>query len=118
MTTLNKTAAEVLPDFAVHACTDVTSFGLLGHAAEMAEGSQAGLTFHAAQIPTLAHSLDLAAKDLGGGSRDNQNFLEPKVTIADDADTLLGKLQQNSVAAAALIGEFTQDNPGRLLIKP
>ena len=118
MTTLNKAPAEVLPDFAVHACTDVTGFGLLGHAAKMAEGSQAGLTFHAAQIPTLAHSLDLAAKGLGGGSRDNQIFLEPKVTIADDADTLLGKLQQNGVAAAALIGEVTQDNPGRLLIKP
>ena len=144
MTTLNKAAAEVLPDFAVHACTDVSGFGLLGHAAEMAEGSQAGLTFHAAQIPTLAHSLDLAAKGLGGGSRDNQIFLGPKVTIADgvddaranllfdaqtsgglliavaadDADILLEKLQQNGVAAAALIGEVTQDNPGRLLIKP
>ena len=144
MTTLNKAAAEVLPDFAVHACTDVTGFGLLGHAAEMTEGSQVSLIFHAAQIPILAHSLDLAAKGLSGGSRDNQIFLEPKVRIADgvdesrtnllfdaqtsgglliavtatDADALLDTLHQKGVVAAALIGEVTQDDPGRLFIKP
>ena len=144
MTTLNKAAAETLPDFAVHACTDVTGFGLLGHAAEMAEGSETGLVFHALQVPTLAHSLDLAAKGLGGGSRDNQIFLEPKVTradsvdeahynllfdaqtsgglliavAADEADALLAKLHQNGVAAAAIIGEVTQENSGRILINP
>ena len=144
MTTLNKAAAEVLPDFAVHACTDVTGFGLLGHAAEMTEGSQVSLIFHAGQIPILAHSLDLAAKGLSGGSRDNQIFLEPKVRTADgvdesrtnllfdaqtsgglliavtatDADALLDALHQKGVVAAALIGEVTQDDPGRLFIKP
>ena len=144
MTTLNKAAAEVLPDFPVHACTDVTGFGLLGHAAEMAEGSETGLIFHAGKVPTFVHSLDLAAKGLGGGSRDNQIFLEPKVRIADgvdesrtnllfdaqtsgglliavtatDADALLDVLHQKGVVAAALIGEVTQDDPGRLFIKP
>ena len=144
MTTLNKAAAEVLPDFAVHACTDVTGFGLLEHAAEMTEGSQVSLIFRAGQIPILAHSLDLAAKGLSGGSRDNQIFLEPKVRIADgvdesrtnllfdaqtsgglliavtatDADALLDVLHQKGVVAAALIGEVTQDDPGRLFIKP
>ena len=144
MTTLNKAAAEVLPDFPVHACTDVTGFGLLGHAAEMAEGSETGLIFHAGKVPTFVHSLDLAAKGLGGGSRDNQIFLESKVTIADgvdpsranllfdaqtsggllmavaadDADALLGKLRQNGVDSAALIGEVIRENPGQLLIKP
>lgn len=140
MTTLNKAAAEVLPDFVVHACTDVTGFGLLGHAAEMTEGSQVSLIFHAGQIPILAHSLDLAAKGLSGGSRDNQIFLEPKVRIADgvdesrtnllfDAQTSGGlliavtatdadALHQKGVVAAALIGEVTQDDPGRLFIKP
>ena len=144
MTALNKAAAEVLPDFAVHACTDITGFGLLGHAAEMAESSESGLIFYTTQIPTLAHSLDLAAKGLGGGSRDNQIFLESKVTIADsvdpahsnllfdaqtsgglliavaadDADGLLDKLRQNNVDSAALIGEVVQENPGRIFIKP
>ena len=144
MLTLNKAAAETLPDFAVHACTDVTGFGLLGHAAEMAQGSQVGLVFHANQVPALKLGLELAAHGLEGGSRDNQIFLEPAVTIedgvdpaqanllfdaqtsggllisvsADDAEALLQSLHQNGVASAALIGEATQENPGHLLIKP
>ena len=144
MLALNKAAAETLPDFAVHACTDVTGFGLLGHAAEMAEGSQVGMTFSAARVPALAHSLALAAKGLQGGSLDNQRFLAAKVTIAGgvdparanllfdaqtsgglliavaeaEADALLHALRQNGVEAAALVGEVTRENPGRILVDP
>ena len=141
MLALNKAGAEILPDFAVHAVTDITGFGLLGHAAEMAEGSQVGMIFYAAQVPALAHSLALAAKGLAGGSRDNQRFLEPKVTVAAsvdparanllfdaqtsgglliavaaaEAETLLHALQLD---AAALVGEVTEENPGRILVEP
>ena len=144
MLALNKAAAETLPDFAVHACTDVTGFGLLGHAAEMAEGSQVGMTFYAARVPALAHSLALAAKGLQGGSLDNQRFLASKVTIATrvdpahanllfdaqtsgglliavaaaEAEALLNALRQNGVEAAALVGEATGENPGRILVEP
>ena len=45
MLSLNKAGTEILPNFAVHAVTDITGFGLLGHAAEMAEGSQVGIIF-------------------------------------------------------------------------
>ena len=144
MTALNRTAADCLSDFAVHAVTDVTGFGLLGHAAEMAEGSGVGLVFHAERVPALALALDLAAPGLRGGSRDNQVFLTPKVTVADrvdvarlnllfdaqtsgglliavasaDAEALLQALHQNGVEAAALVGEVSEGNPGRLLVNP
>ena len=144
MLALNKGAAEILPDFAVHACTDVTGFGLLGHAAEMAEGSQVGMTFYAARVPALAHSLALAAEGLKGGSLDNQRFLQSKVTVASGVDparanllfdaqtsgglliavasaaaeALLNALGQNGVEAAALVGEVTRENPGRILVEP
>ena len=144
MLALNKAAAEILPDFAVHACTDVTGFGLLGHAAEMAEGSQVGMTFYAARVPALAHSLALAAEGLQGGSLDNQRFLQSKVTVAAgvdparanllfdaqtsgglliavaeaEAEALLDALGQNGVEAAALVGEVTRENPGRILVEP
>ena len=146
MLALNKAAAEILPDFAVHACTDVTGFGLLGHAAEMAEGSQVGMTFYAARVPALAHSLALAAEGLQGGSLDNQRFLQSKVTVAAgvnparanllfdaqtsgglliavaeaeaEAEALLDALGQNGVEAAALVGEVTRKNPGRILVEP
>ena len=144
MLALNKAAAEILPDFAVHACTDVTGFGLLGHAAEMAEGSQVGMTFYAARVPALAHSLALAAEGLQGGSLDNQRFLQSKVSVAAgvdparanllfdaqtsgglliavaeaEAEALLNALGQNGVEAAALVGEVTRENPGRILVEP
>ena len=144
MTTLNKTAAEALPNFAVHAVTDVTGFGLLGHAGEMAEGSGVDLVFHAERVPALALALNLAAPGLEGGSRDNQDFLMPQVTVADgvdvahlnllfdaqtsgglliavagdDAENLLQTLHQNGVEAAALVGEVRDDNPGRLIVNP
>ena len=142
MLTLNKAAAETLSDFAVHACTDITGFGLLGHAAEMAQGSQTGLIFNAAQVPTLTLGLTLAAKGLSGGSRDNQLFLTKSVTIAedvesaradilfdaqtsgglliavckDDAEALLDSLHQNGVDSAAVIGEVSEENSGRILV--
>lgn len=53
MTTLNKTAAEIMNNYQVHACTDVTGFGLLGHASEMAKGSGVGLEIKKDQVPML-----------------------------------------------------------------
>jgi selenide,water dikinase len=53
MATLNKVAAEVLSRFHVQACTDVTGFGLAGHAAEMAMGTVCGLVIEVARVPLL-----------------------------------------------------------------
>src|SRR5699024_160512 len=53
MTTLNKTASETMQSFQVHASTDVTGFGLLGHASEMANGSDVGITIDYKAVPTL-----------------------------------------------------------------
>lgn len=53
MTTLNKTAAETMATYDVHAATDVTGFGLLGHASEIAKASDVGIRIFADQVPTL-----------------------------------------------------------------
>jgi selenide,water dikinase len=53
MTTLNRAAAEALRAFDVHACTDVTGFGLMGHAYEMAHGSGVQIVLDAATLPLL-----------------------------------------------------------------
>ena len=50
MTTLNKKAKETAADFTVHACTDVTGFGLLGHCAEMADASKAVIELGAGEL--------------------------------------------------------------------
>ena len=64
MATLNKAAAEVLSRFQVQACTDVTGFGLAGHAAEMAAGEVCGLTLHLDQVPLLPGVAEYAAMGL------------------------------------------------------
>ena len=53
MSTLNKTASETMDYYDVHACTDVTGFGLLGHASEMSKGSHTGLRIYSNQVPIL-----------------------------------------------------------------
>ncbi|MDR3670432.1 MAG: selenide, water dikinase SelD [Holophaga sp.] len=64
MATLNKAAAEVLAGFPVMACTDVTGFGLAGHAAEMAMGTQCGLRLFYRDLPLLPGVLDYVAQGL------------------------------------------------------
>ena len=80
MIRLNKAPAEVLeqlPPGTVHACTDITGFGLLGHASEMATASNCTLEINAAEVPILPGALQLVASNLpGGGKTNRQHFLE------------------------------------------
>jgi selenide,water dikinase len=79
MTTLNKSAAEVVtsPRFqdAVHAMTDITGFGLIGHAREMALASDVSLRIEAAKVPVLAGALDCIRNGyIPGGLNSNIDF--------------------------------------------
>ena len=127
MTTLNKTAAEVIAAFysatnhvgtaalgrpaeqssaalsqgpttndqrLVHSLTDVTGFGLIGHAREMALASNVSLRFHIDQIPLLEGALDcIRAGDIPGGLKNNREFAECTVgyeeAIAEESKTIL-----------------------------
>ena len=61
MSQLNKVAAEMLEGFTVNACTDVTGFGLMGHAHEMASGSQGiSIVLDSTRIPILPEALEMA----------------------------------------------------------
>jgi len=85
MAALNRTAGEILAaSGAVHALTDVTGFGLLGHGWEMAEGSGVALRLEAGAIPLLDPAVrDLAAQDvIPGGSRANLKWVRPNVRFA------------------------------------
>ncbi len=64
MAALNRRAAEILARFGVAACTDVTGFGLAGHAAEMASGARCGITLGLGAIPYLPGARDYAAMGL------------------------------------------------------
>ena len=91
MTTLNRAAAEVLRRFGsdIHACTDVTGFGLAGHATEMAAGSGVTLVFDAANLPLLPGALDLAAENRSGGLASNRAHFEAGIGFGPGVSTAL-----------------------------
>ena len=80
MTTLNKSARDAMVRYRVHACTDVTGFGLLGHALEMAQGSGLAAEIDTAQIVFLPEALELARMGvLPAGLYRNRSFAEASV---------------------------------------
>ena len=96
MTQLNRAAAEAiqtLPAGAVHACTDVTGFGLLGHACEIAAASHCHLILDASAIPLIEGARELVRGNIPGGGRTNRQHFGARVDIdaavpADTADLL------------------------------
>jgi selenide,water dikinase len=80
MQRLNKTAGELALAHGVRGCTDITGFSLLGHGWEMADTSQAGLRFHAGQIPLVSGARRLAqAWVFPGGAFNNEQYYAPHV---------------------------------------
>jgi selenide,water dikinase len=77
MRTLNRAASEALqamPSGVVHACTDVTGFGLIGHAAEIAMASNVTLVVEAAHVPRFEGALSLVAQNRSGGLASNREY--------------------------------------------
>lgn len=84
MTTLNQAARNAMVKYHIHACTDVTGFGLLGHACEMAQGSQTALYIQANQIQFLPQAKELAQMGiLPEGMYRNRSFAESHIDTGD-----------------------------------
>ena len=82
MTTLNAAASFVARKHSVHACSDVTGFGILGHALGMASGSGVTLVIESAKMPLLRGAPRLAEKGyITGGCKRNREYLSDKMTI-------------------------------------
>ena len=134
MITLNDTASKIMRNYPVHACSDITGYGLLGHALEMASGSSVTLILESAKLPILHRAPRLAEKGyLTGGCKRNRDYLKDKITVdksireglvevAFDPQTsgglliavaqkyaakLVDELQANGVKAATAVGYAT-----------
>ncbi len=85
MIQLNARAALAMLKFDVHAATDVTGFGLVGHSLKMAEGSGVTIVFEESDLPLLPGALELCREGMipGGGTR-NRDYYAPSVRIADE----------------------------------
>ena len=82
MVTLNAAASKVARKFPVHACSDVTGFGIIGHALGMASGSSITLIIESANLPLLHRAPRLAEKGyITGGCKRNREYLQDKITI-------------------------------------
>jgi len=87
MSSLNRKACEVLRGFALSACTDVTGFGLLGHACEMASGSPCDIRIDSVAVPLLPSVRDYAVmKKVPGGTKRNKSFQLKFITGEKTAD--------------------------------
>ncbi len=118
MTTLNKRAADVIQqgEFRVHAMTDVTGFGLIGHARELALASNVTLQFFSQDMPALPGALEcIRAGYVPGGLKNNRDFAECWVgyeaAISDDLKTLLFDPQ----TAGGLLVSVAEDDRQRLV---
>lgn len=79
MTTLNKRASEICRNYEIHACTDVTGFGFLGHLHEMMDGRYS-CQVYAGQVPVMTEALHYAGEFfLTAAAQKNRNHLEPHV---------------------------------------
>ncbi len=140
MATLNRSAAEILRNYTVSACTDVTGFGLLGHLREMVTGSEVSAELEHGAVPLLTSTLKLAvAGAIPGGTRNNLDFVSDSVLWSSgvpevmksilcdaqtsggllcslpraDAEACLAALKEGGVNEAAIIGRI---HPGEGMI--
>jgi len=143
MANLNREAAEIMRAYPVHACTDITGFGLLGHMAEMIADLEVGIEIFSARIPIMPEALEFAAMGLvPAGAYKNREFREGMIDFAPSLDKvfqdilfdpqtsgglLIGvakeaatelheQLQENLPYPVGLIGQVIGKPKGRIIV--
>jgi selenide, water dikinase len=143
MSELNRKPVEIMTKYNVHACTDVTGFGLIGHAIEMIEATGTGIIFHAEKIPVIPEALELASMGfIPAGAYRNRDFRMNMVEnrgISDEkmicffdpqtsgglltaltfteAETLVKQLKDEGIESAEIIGEIIDNDRNKIIIK-
>ncbi len=144
MATLNREAALAMQEFPVHACTDITGFGFLGHLAEMVVDSGCGVRIQAARVPLYPEALEWAAMGLiPVGTYNNRNFrgafvdfgkgvsqrvqdllFDPQTSggllmavAASSAERLVLALQARGVTFATIVGEVVSGPRDRIIVE-
>ncbi len=116
MTTLNRGAARAAERIGVHACTDVTGFGLIGHAFEIAEGSEASITLHAARIPLLAGTLEHARNGvLTRAHRSTREYLGARLAIDEQVEAPLAGVLLDAQTSGGLLLSVAADRVEALI---
>ncbi len=144
MVALNNKASELMQEAGVHACTDITGFGLLGHTVQLAQNSHVGINMQLTSIPSFPEAGEFAKQGLcPAGLHRNREFYSTAVKIAKElpdymqdvlfdpqtsgglliclsprgAELLLNRLRQVGVEDAAIIGEAVSEPRGVVTVK-
>jgi selenide,water dikinase len=144
MTTLNRNASEVVLAVGVHACTDITGFGLVGHLAEMIEKGNFGIEIEYSSVPLFSRTEEFAKMGINPpGSQRNRKFRGDMVEVITElpdwklwilfdaqtsgglvfsvspqkAELLLKKLHKKGIKEAAIIGKVVKDPKRKIVIK-
>jgi selenide,water dikinase len=144
MSTLNRKASELMLTVGVNACTDITGFGLLGHAAEMVEDTDVGMVISSKEVPFFSEAREFAeAGMIPGGLQRNRDFRKNMVEVAKSvpqymadilfdpqtsggllisvpepkAAALLDMMHREGIGAAAIIGEVVAEPKCRIIVR-
>lgn len=112
MMTLNKAARDAMVKYRVHACTDVTGFGLLGHTCEMAQGSDVQITLRTKDMDLIPQSLEFARMGLlPEGMYRNRQFAESYVDAGDVELAVQDMLYDPQTSGGLLMSVDPEDAP-------
>lgn len=116
MVTLNKYALEALDGLDISSCTDVTGFGFLGHAYEMAKGSKVSLEIYSDKIPIIEGAKELAGKGIiPAGMYSNKNYVEDEVEVDDDVEEVMEDLLYDPQTSGGLLIAINKDDVEKAL---
>lgn len=116
MASLNRMAGEVIGQYNISACTDVTGFGLIGHLAEMISGTSATVKLIAADIPVITNAYDFAAMGLVPvGAHNNRRFREKMVRSPDGFDPVLRDILFDPQTSGGLLFGCRQEDVEQIL---
>ena len=116
MATLNRDACRIMQKYRVHACTDVTGFGLMGHSCEMAQGSGCTLHLLTEKIPFHEEALEMA--DMGlipAGAYRNRQFAEKHVSVHGNVGRALQDILYDPQTSGGLLIAVDPDDAGTLI---
>jgi len=142
MSDLNKKPADLMKKYDIHACTDVTGYGLTGHLREMSIASGCNVSIYPSKIPFISEAYNLAAAGIiPGGTYNNHKFVKTDTEFGshsrtmqlllcdaqtsgglliamktDDARSYLSDLSDAGITGAAIIGEFTIKGEGKISV--
>ena len=118
MATLNKAARDIMVQYDVHSCTDVTGFALMGHSFEMAQGSDCTIHIEADKVPYHAEALELASMGfIPAGAYRNREYAQAGVTVRGNSSRALQDIFYDPQTSGGLLFALPADQGEDCLIR-